>query len=221
MRSTLVCIVAALCLAGGFARLANADDAASTSVTLIGVADATAILVIDGGKPRMLRVGESKSGVQLISVRDDVAIVEVDGERRELALGGQLYNAPKSGAGSIITLAPNSNGHYITLGSINGSSVRFLVDTGASMVTMDAAHARSAGINYLEGRKGLASTANGTAEVYLVRIKSVQVGDILMTDIEGIVHANTELPVVLLGMSFLNRLDMRRENNILTLQQRY
>jgi aspartyl protease family protein len=214
-------MIAALCLASGFGTLASADNTGSTSVTLIGLADATAILVIDGSKPRMLRVGQARAGVRLISVRNDLAIVEVDGERRELPLGGQFYSPPKSGAGSSVTLSPNGNGHYITRGSINGASVRFLVDTGASMVSMDASHARSAGINYLEGRKGLASTANGVVEVYVVKLDTVQVGNILLTNIDGIVHANTDLPVVLLGMSFLNRLDMRRENNNLTLKRRY
>lgn len=221
MRSTTAFVIAAICLAGGIVTLACAEDVKSTSVTLIGLADATAIFVIDGGKPRMLRIGETKAGVRLISVRNELAIVEVDGERRELPLGGQVYTAPRSGTGSSVTLAPNDNGHYVTRGSINGASVRFLVDTGASMVSMDAAHARSAGIDYLQGRKGLASTANGVAEVYVVKLDTVQVGNILLTNIDGVVHANAELPVVLLGMSFLNRLDMRRENNILTLQRRY
>lgn len=221
MRSTTAFVIAAICLAGGFGTLASADDTSSSSVTLIGLADATAILVIDGSKPRMLRVGQTRAGVRLISVRNDLAIVEVDGERRELPLGGQVYSPPKSGAGSSVTLSPNGNGHYVTRGSINGASVRFLVDTGASMVSMDASHARSAGIDYLEGRKEFASTANGIAEVYVVKLDTVQVGNILLTDIDGIVHADTDLPVVLLGMSFLNRLDMRRENNNLTLKRRY
>jgi len=221
MQSTIAFVIAAICLAGGFGTLASADDTSSTSVTLIGLADATAILVIDGSKPRLLRVGQMRAGVKLISVRNELAIVEVDGERRELPLGGQVYSPPKSGAGSSVTLSPNGNGHYVTRGSINGASVRFLVDTGASMVSMDASHARSAGINYLEGRKERASTANGIAEVYVVKLDSVQVGNILLTNIDGIVHANTELPVVLLGMSFLNRLDMHRENNNLTLKRRY
>ena len=221
MRSTTAFVIATICLAGGIVTLACADDIKSTSVTLIGLAHATAILIIDGSKPRMLRVGQTKAGVRLISVRSDLAIVEVDGERRKLPLGGEVYSAPKSGAGSSVTLSPNGNGHYVTRGSINGASVRFLVDTGASMVSMDAAHARSAGIDYLQGRKELASTANGDAEVYVVKLDTVQVGNILLTDIEGVVHANAELPVVLLGMSFLNRLDMRRENDNLTLQRRY
>jgi aspartyl protease family protein len=221
MRSITAFIIAAICVAGEFGTLACADDTSSTSVTLIGLADATAILVIDGSKPRMLRVGQTRAGVRLISVRNDLAIVEVDGERRELPLGGQVYSPPKSGAGSSVTLSPNGNGHYVTRGSINGASVRFLVDTGASMVSMDASHARSAGIDYLEGRKEFASTANGIAEVYVVKLDTVQVGNILLTNIDGIVHADTDLPVVLLGMSFLNRLDMRRENNYLTLKRRY
>lgn len=221
MRSTTAFIIAALCLAGGSGTLASADDTSSTSVTLIGLADATAILIIDGNKPRLLRVGQARAGVRLISVRNDLAIVEVDGERRELPLGGQVYSPPKSGVGSSVTLSPNGNGHYVTRGSINGASVRFLVDTGASMVSMDASHARRAGIDYLEGRKEFASTANGIAEVYVVKLDTVQVGNILLTNIDGIVHANTDMPVVLLGMSFLNRLDMHRENNNLTLKQRY
>jgi len=221
MRSTIAFVIAAICLTSGFGTLASADDTSSTTVTLIGLADATAILVINGSKPRMLRVGQARTGVKLISVRNELAIVEVDGERRELPLGGQVYSPPKSGAGSSVTLSPNGSGHYVTRGSINGASVRFLVDTGASMVSMDASHAHSAGINYLEGRKTLASTANGVAEVYVVKLDSVQVGNILLTNIDGIVHANTDLPVVLLGMSFLNRLDMRRENSNLTLKRRY
>jgi len=221
MRSTIAFVVAAICLTSGFGTLASADDTSSTTVTLIGLADATAILVINGSKPRMLRVGQARTGVKLISVRNELAIVEVDGERRELPLGGQVYSPPKSAAGSSVTLSPNGSGHYVTRGSINGASVRFLVDTGASMVSMDASHAHSAGIDYLEGRKTLASTANGVAEVYVVKLDSVQVGNILLTNIDGIVHANTDLPVVLLGMSFLNRLDMRRENSNLTLKRRY
>lgn len=221
MRSTTPFVIAAICLTGGFGTLACAEDANSTNVNLIGLANKTAIMIIDGSKPRMLRVGQTRSGVKLISVRDDLAIVEVDGERRELPLGGQVYTPPKSGTGSSITLAPNDNGHYVTRGSINGASVSFMVDTGASMVSMDAAHANSAGIKYLEGRKQYASTANGVAEVYMVKLDTVQVGNILLTNVGGVVHANTELPVVLLGMSFLNQLDMRRENNYLTLKKRF
>jgi aspartyl protease family protein len=213
--------VAAICLAVGFTTLARAEESNSTKVSLIGLANATAILIIDGGKPRTLRVGETKAGVRLISVRSELAIVEVDGERRELSLRDQVYSAPRSGAGSSVTLAPNDNGHYVARGSINGASMRFLVDTGASMVTMDAAHARSAGIDYLEGRKGLASTANGVTEVYLVKLDSVQVGNIVLTNVDGAVHTNNQLPDVLLGMSFLNRLDMRRENGNMTLLRRY
>ena len=221
MRSIVVFVSAALCLAGGFARMACAENIDSIDVSLIGLADGIAVVVIEGGKPRMLRAGESRAGVKLISAHNNHAIVEVGGERRTLPLGGSVYSTPRSLAGSTVTLAPTANGHYVTRGSINGASVQFMVDTGASMVSMDAAQARSAGIRYLTGRKGFANTANGLVEVYLVKLDSVQVGNILLTDIDGIVHPNTNLPYVLLGMSFLTRLDMRRENDILTLKQRF
>ena len=216
MRSTLALLIVAICAAGAFATTAHATD-----VNVIGLAEGTAILLIDGGKPRLMRVGQTRAGVSLIAVHSDRAIVKVDGEQRELPLEGNSYSAPRKGARSSVTLAPNSHGHYLILGTINGASVHFMVDTGATMVSMDASHAQSAGIDYLSGQKAIASTANGLATVYRVKLDTVQVGDILLRNIDGIVHADARLPVVLLGMSFLTRLDMRRENDNLTLEKRF
>jgi aspartyl protease family protein len=197
-------------------------SAHATDVNLVGLADRTAILVIDGGKPRLLRVGQTRAGVRLISVRSDDATVRVDGEQRELPLGGLFYSSPlKSSTPVSLTLVPDSRGHYISPGSINGSNVRFMVDTGATMVSMDASQAKRAGINYLAGQKAVATTANGPVQVYLVKLDTVQVGDILLRDIGGVVHVSSELSVVLLGMSFLTRLDMFQENENLTLKQRF
>lgn len=216
MRFSVVLLITGICAAAEFATVAHATD-----VNLIGLADRTAIVVIDGGKPRLLRVGQTRAGVHLISVRGNDAIVDVDGEQRRLPLGGEFYVAPRSNPGRSITLEPNTNGHYLTGGSINQTNVRFMVDTGATMVSMDASHAQRAGINYRAGRKAVASTANGLAAVYLVKLDTVQVGDILLRNVDGVVHADTELPVVLLGMSFLNQLDIRQENNNLKLEKRF
>lgn len=216
MRFTVVVLIAGICAAVEFVTAAHATD-----VNVIGLADRTAILVIDGGKPRVLRVGQTRVGVRLISVRGDHAIVDVDGEQRQLPLGGDFYVAPRTNQGRSITIAPDTNGHYLARGSINQTNVRFMVDTGATMVSMDASHAQRAGIDYLAGRKAVASTANGLAAVYLVKLDTVQVGEILLRNIGGVVHADTELPVVLLGMSFLSQLDIRRENNNLKLEKRF
>jgi aspartyl protease family protein len=103
---------------------------------------------------------------------------------------------------------------------VNGISVRFLVDTGATSVLLSAADARSIGIDYRAGRRGLASTANGTMPVWGVRLDSLRVGDITLNNVEAVV-AEGPRQVALLGMSFLNRTQMNRDGDRLTLTRRY
>lgn len=200
---------------------AQDTDEPATQVNVNGLARDTAILTINGGKPRIMRIGQTRDGVKLLETHADHVIVEIDGERLELTLGDNAYTPQKSGLGNSVTLASDSSGHFVTRGTINGRSVSFLVDTGASLVSMGVADARKAGINYLEGKKGVASTANGPAPVYRVTLDSVAIGDIMLRNVDGLVHAEVDLPFVLLGMSFLQQLDMRREANILTLKKRY
>lgn len=213
---TFAAAVLGACLAGA------ASLALATDVRLVGLADNTAILVIDGGRPRMLRVGqEGPGGVKVLAVGGEHALLEVDGERLELRMGEQPYLPPVAADRASVTLVSNAQGHFITTGTINGASVRLIVDTGASLIAMGPEDARRAGINYLAGEKGYANTANGVAIVYRIKLNRVQVGDIVLHDIEGIVHEKLNMPMVLLGMSFLGRLDMRREGDMLTLSKRY
>lgn len=196
--------------------------AAATDVRLVGVAENTAILMIGDGQPRMMRVGQiGRAGVKLISVDGQSAVVEVDGERLELRLGEQPYAPPVASERPSVTLVSNVQGHFVTTGNINGASVRLMVDSGASMVSMGPNDAKRAGLDYLAGDKVYANTANGVALAYRVRLNKVQVGDIVLYNIEGLVHESINLPVVLLGMSFLGRLDMRREGDMLTLSKRH
>lgn len=198
------------------------SPALATDVKLVGLAENTAILVIDGSRPKMMRVGQTgRAGVKLLAVTGDEAIVEVDGERLALRLGDQPYAPPVAADRSSVTLVSNVQGHFFTTGTINGATVRLIVDTGASMISMGPEDARRAGIDYLSGQKGYANTANGVAEVYRVQINKVQVGDIVLHNVGGLVHGTMDLPVVLLGMSFLGRLDMQRNGDTLTLTKRY
>jgi aspartyl protease family protein len=195
--------------------------ATATEVRLVGVAENTAILVVDGGKPRMMRVGQTgRAGVKLVSVKGESAIVEVDGEKLELRLGEQPYAPPVASERTSVTLVSNVQGHFVTTGNINGASVRLIVDSGASLVAMGPNDAKRAGIDYLSGDKAYANTANGVAPVYRVRLNKVQVGEIVLYNVEGLVHESIDMPMVLLGMSFLGRLDMRREGDMLTLSKR-
>ncbi len=207
-------------LAGAFAAIPL--PAIATDVRLVGLADNKAILVIDGGKPSIMRVGQTgRAGVKLLEVNGEQAIVEVDGERLTLRFGDQSYAPPVAAERASVTLVSNAQGHFLTTGSINGATVRLIIDSGASMVAMGPADARRAGIDYLAGEKGFANTANGVATVYRVRLNRVRVGDIVLNNVAAVVHESLDMPLVLLGMSFLGRLDMRREGDTLTLTKRY
>jgi aspartyl protease family protein len=98
--------------------------------------------------------------------------------------------------------------------------VSFVVDTGASVVSISSADAQRLGINYTRGKPATMLTANGPARAYRVIFESVRVGDITLENVEGVVMENLSMPA-LLGMSFLNRMNMRREGQLLTLTKRF
>jgi aspartyl protease family protein len=86
---------------------------------------------------------------------------------------------------------------------------------------LSSADARRAGVNYLSGARALTQTANGVVPVYAVKLDSLRIGDITVNNVDASVIEGDKLPVALLGMSFLNRMEMRREGTTLTLIRRY
>ncbi|HQR54119.1 MAG TPA: TIGR02281 family clan AA aspartic protease [Burkholderiales bacterium] len=208
----------------GLALALIAEAAAATDVNVIGLFPSKAVVVVNGGKPRTLSVGEAaRDGIRLLSVDGDQAVLEIDGKRRSLGMGQSISVAPANGGDgrAQATLGADAQGHFMASGQINGRSVRFLVDTGASMISMNASEAKRLGVNYLKGERGYAQTANGPATVYKVRLDTVRVGDISVNDIDALVHDGNALPLVLLGMSFLNRVEMRHDGPTMTLIKRY
>jgi aspartyl protease family protein len=196
-----------------------AADARALDVSLVGTfGDKAAILVIDGGAPRTVRIGQSASGVTLVSVGRDQAVVEFDGVRRTLARGQHATSAPDSRQS--VTLAADSRGHFITEGAINGRPIRFVIDTGATLVALPAADATRLGIDYRKGEIGLTKTAAGVVPVYRVRFDTVRLGAIEINAVDGVV-IEQGLDIALLGMSFLSRVDMRHEGQAMTLTRRY
>ncbi len=180
------------------------------------------MLVVDKAKPRTFRVGETYAGVTLVNASSEEAVIAIGGKQQRLRIGEGVYSALSAQSErSTVVLMPDRNGHFVATGSINGASVRFMVDTGATMVAMNVDDARRAGVNYLAGERGYSQTANGLTAVYRVRLAQVTLGDITLRDIDGMVHENSALPVVLLGMSFLGKLDLRREGSSMTLIKRY
>jgi aspartyl protease family protein len=197
--------------------------ALAVDINVVGLFTNKAVVIIDGGKPRTLSVGDrTPEGVTLIAADSRAATFDVGGTRRTLAAGegAAIQAAPAAGGGSA-TLTADARGHFITTGTINGISVRFMIDTGASVIALSSAEARRLGVNYLDGTRVLTQTANGLIPVFRVKLDTVRVGDITAHNVDAIVIEGDKLPLALLGMSFLNRMEMRRDGGTMTLIQRY
>jgi len=201
--------------------LLAATPAVAADIALIGTFESkAAILSLDAGAPKTLRVGQTFGGITLIAVEKDRATIEVDGKRREL-VRGQTYSSGRAASGAqSATLSAGAGGHFMADGQINGTPIRFMVDTGASTIAIPAGEAIRLRIDYKKGRRGTTQTAAGPAEVFLVRLDSVRVGDIEVLNVEAVV-IERGLDIALLGNSFLNRMDMRRDGATMTLIRKF
>jgi len=202
--------------------LASAGIAGAQSVSLSGRLGDKALLVIDG-TPRMVATGATVQGVKLIAMSADDVTVEVGGKRMTLALGGAQVNlggAESDGGATRIVLSAAGGGHFYSQGSINGRAVRFLVDTGATNISMSETEAKRLGIDFGRGQRGLANTANGQVIVHRVQLGTVRVGEVTVYNVDATI-VPAAMDQVLLGNSFLSRFQMKRENDTLTLDRRF
>ncbi len=88
------------------------------------------------------------------------------------------------------------------------------------MISLGASDARRIGIDASKGQQGMANTANGQTVVTRVKLDTVRVGEIVMNNVDALVHQQ-DMPFALLGMSFLNRMEMQRNGDTMTLKKRY
>jgi aspartyl protease family protein len=193
------------------------------SVALQGMLGSKALLIVDGAAPKSVAPGETHKGVKVLSTLGDQAVIEINGKRHTLRVGdapASVGGAMTASRGSKIVLTAGTGGHFLTPGAINGRPTQFLVDTGATSVSMSVQEAERLGIDYKKGQLGRSSTANGTVTTYLVKLASVRIGDVEVYDIDGnVVPAG--MPYILLGNSFLTRFQMTRQNDQLVLERRY
>ena len=186
--STLLALALCLVLVSG--------GGAAQDVGLAGVMGSRALLMIDGAEPQAVAIGQSLAGVKVVSVQGDQVVVEIGGKKRPLRVGQHaIGTAAADGSGRIVMTADNQ-GHFVTTGSVNGVAVRFLVDTGATMISLGANDARRVGLD------------------------TVRIGDVTLHNVDAVIH-QTEMPVALLGMSFLNRMEMQRDGSTMTLKRRF
>jgi aspartyl protease family protein len=195
------------------------------SVALTGVAGSKALVVVDSAAPRFLSPGQSHLGVKLLGTQGETATVEVNGQRQTLRVGDAPVSVGKNGGGrdgggeQRVVLTADGRGHFMPTGQINGREVQFMVDTGASVVGLSESDAKRINLKYEHGQKVRMNTANGASTGYLVRLDSVRVGSAVVYNVEAVVSPQS-MPFVLLGNSFLNRFQMQKNNDQLTLEKR-
>ena len=189
------------------------------SIALSGVMGEKALLVIDG-QARAISVGNTFQGVKLLSVSAQEAVVEAGGTRLNLTVGSSQVSIGQGvSSGNRIVLTAGSGGHFMTRGTINGRSVTFMVDTGATAVALSQAEAERIGLKYKNGIQGVGNTANGQVLTYKTKISSLRINDVEVFDVDAAVLV-APMDIVLLGNSFLTRFQMKRENNIMTLEKK-
>ncbi|MCY7389851.1 MAG: TIGR02281 family clan AA aspartic protease [Burkholderiales bacterium] len=196
--------------------------AQAANVTVVGLFPGKAVVVINGASPRTISVGQKQvEGVTLLSTASSSAIFNIDGKRHALEIG-EHFAAPSIGANGSNTLKVSADtvGQFWTMGQINGKAVRFLIDTGATSVALPAIDARTMGIDFTKGQKGYSATAGGIVPVWKVKLDAVTIGEITLYGIEASIFEGG-LNVALLGMSFLNRVEMKREGAQMTLTKRF
>jgi aspartyl protease family protein len=210
-----------LCITG---LLATAQASAAPLVSFNGSLGSKAALLLIDGEARTVPVGQSVAGVRLVSLDEDRVVVEVDGRRQTLVLGaspGRIGAAgPAPNAGRQIVLSSGSGGHFTANGSINGQTTQFLVDTGATSIAISQVEAERMNLRFRDGRRVMTQTANGVAPAHQIHLNSVRIGDVEVRNVEAIVIPGV-MSHVLLGNSFLTRFQMRRDNDVLTLDLRY
>lgn len=194
------------------------------SVALTGVAGGKALVVVDGGLPRFLSAGQSHQGVRLLNLKDDTATLEVGGVRQTLRVGDAPVsvggNSTPDTGGQRIVLTADGRGHFVPSGQINGRTVQFMVDTGATNVVLSESDARRINLAFEKGQRVTVSTANGMVTGHALQLDRVRVGDVQAFGVAAVVLPQT-MPYILLGNSFLNRFQMQRQNNQLILEKRF
>ncbi len=116
-----------------------------------------------------------------------------------------------------VVLKRNNQGHYVTRGSINGQAVVFLLDTGATNVSIPEHIAKQLGLK--RGAISYSQTANGTIETFATRLDQIGVGNIQQRNIAAQINPYFEGDEILLGMSFLKRLELIQRGDTMTLRQ--
>ncbi len=218
LKKIIIIFICLLCSVTGAAPADEANDA----ILVLGLFKDRAIIRI-GEKQHILRVGEkSPEGVKLIEADSEKAVLEFKGKKDTYFLGQHVSrHFKKAEVKGEATIWP-VNGMYMVAGAINGHPVKFMVDTGATWVSMNSHHAKRIGLDYrVSGKRSSVSTASGVEQVFVLNLDRVKVGDIELHHVEAAVLEGRSPTDILLGMSFLDRVEIQRKGRMMLLKKKW
>jgi clan AA aspartic protease (TIGR02281 family) len=182
----------------------------SVSVGGIEVNDVEGAVVEDANNPPLL-------GMSFLQH------LEMKSEGNRMQLKKREHMAARQGnsrADKEISLSAGKGGVFYAEGQINGKPAHFIIDTGATYVSIGRSDAKRFKIDLTRAEPGQAQAVSGTIKTLRVKLDSVSIGGIQINDVEGVVHEDSGLPI-LLGMSFLQHLEMKRDGNRMQLKERF
>jgi len=201
--------------------------AAVPKIRVQALFEGKALFTIDGNR-RLLKVGEeSPEGVKLIATdtRSERMIIERNGRQESLGLGIVMMprtdDDPAEPTLNASVVLHAQDKHFYADGAINGKKTRFLVDTGATVVTLSGNEARRLGIAYLgSANRAEASTAGGDVATYMVNLERLQIGSIELTNVQASIIEGRFPKEPLLGMSALGQLNVHHDGERMELSKR-
>ena len=192
--------------------------AGSPSIEVEALFTNAAVLQI-GGERKMLKVGQSFRGVTLVAAHSGTATVEMDGRQMELGISqriGANYQQPEA---KVVTIQRDARLQYQTTARINGRGVQVLVDTGANVVAMNSAHASALGVDFSAGTPSRVETASGLVNAWIVTLGSIDVGGIRVDNVRASVVEGDFPATILLGMTYLQHVEIKENNGVLSLSR--
>lgn len=178
----------------------------------------TAVLMINGQR-KTLRAGDTFQGVTLVSADARAAVLEINGERQTVGLNRMIttqYAAPDKRQ---VDIPRNNRNQYVTTAQINGRTAPVIVDTGANIVAMNSSQAERLGIDYRGGSPTRLETASQVVDAWIVNLASIEVGGIRVDNVRASVMEGNFPGTILLGMSYLEHVELQEKDGVLSLSR--
>jgi aspartyl protease family protein len=195
-------------------------EAVLADLEVLALFRGAALLKVDG-EQKLLKVGQTWKNVALLEASSREAVADIGGERVALTVSKRIsssYTVPETRR---VLIRKNGQRQYITTAEINGRRAEVLVDTGANIVAINANAARAMGIDYERGAPSRVATAGGVVKAWSVILDSVDVGGIAVSSVQASVLEGAFPETVLLGMTYLQHVELSENGGVLSLTARY